>query len=73
MLRLGPVVMKVSDVDRAGAFWSAALGYAEQPNNPAFLVPQGAPGTRLHLDDEGRTHLGLWADGGPISGPKSSV
>jgi catechol 2,3-dioxygenase-like lactoylglutathione lyase family enzyme len=63
MLRLGAVVMQVSNVDRAGAFWSAALGYATQPNNPAFLVPEGAPGTRLHLDNEDRTHLDLWADG----------
>jgi catechol 2,3-dioxygenase-like lactoylglutathione lyase family enzyme len=63
MLRLGAVVMKVSDVDRAAGFWSAALGYARQPNNAAFLVPEGAPGTRLHLDDEDRTHLDLWADG----------
>jgi catechol 2,3-dioxygenase-like lactoylglutathione lyase family enzyme len=63
MLRLGAVVMKVSDVDRAGAFWSAALGYSRQPNNLAFLVPEGTPGTRLHLDDEDRTHLDLWADG----------
>lgn len=62
MLRLGAVVMKVSDVDRAAAFWSAALGYEKQPNNPAFLVPDGAPGTRLHLGDEDRTHLDLWAD-----------
>jgi catechol 2,3-dioxygenase-like lactoylglutathione lyase family enzyme len=62
MLRLGAVVLKVSDVDRAGAFWSAALGYTRQPNNPAFLVPEGAPGTRLHLDEEDRTHLDLWAD-----------
>jgi hypothetical protein len=43
MLRLGAVVVKVSDVDRAGAFWSAALGYTRQPQNPAFLVPEGAP------------------------------
>jgi catechol 2,3-dioxygenase-like lactoylglutathione lyase family enzyme len=62
MLRLGAVVMKVSDVDRAAAFWSAALGYEQQPGNPAFLVPGEAPGTRLHLDDEDRTHLDLWAD-----------
>ena len=62
MLRLGAVVMKVQDVDRAGAFWSAALGYARQPHNPAFLVPECAPGTRLHLDGEDRTHLDLWAD-----------
>jgi catechol 2,3-dioxygenase-like lactoylglutathione lyase family enzyme len=62
MVRLGAVVMSVSDVDRASAFWSAALGYAKAPNNPAFLVPHGAPGTRLHLDDDDRTHLDLWAD-----------
>jgi catechol 2,3-dioxygenase-like lactoylglutathione lyase family enzyme len=63
MLRLGAVVMKVSDVDRAGAFWSAALGYTRQPQNPAFLLPDGASGTRLHLDEDDRTHLDLWADG----------
>jgi catechol 2,3-dioxygenase-like lactoylglutathione lyase family enzyme len=63
MLKLGAVVMKVSDVERAGAFWSEALGYDRQPQNPAFLVPQGAaPGARLHFDDEDRTHLDLWAD-----------
>jgi catechol 2,3-dioxygenase-like lactoylglutathione lyase family enzyme len=63
MLRLGAVVLKVSDVDRAAAFWSAALGYEKQPSNPAFLVPDdAAPGTRLHLDDEDGTHLDLWAD-----------
>lgn len=62
MLRLGAVVLKVSDVDRAGAFWSAALDYERQPHNPAFLAPTGAAGTRLHLDDEDRTHLDLWAD-----------
>lgn len=55
--------MKVSDVERAAAFWSAALSYERQPDNPAFLVPNGTPGARLHLDDEDRTHLDLWADG----------
>jgi catechol 2,3-dioxygenase-like lactoylglutathione lyase family enzyme len=63
MLRLGAVVLKVSDVERAGAFWSAALGYARQPENPDFLLPADAPATRLHLDDRDRTHLDLWADG----------
>ncbi|MBZ2195092.1 hypothetical protein KCQ71_02910 [Ruania sp. N2-46] len=62
MLRIGAVVMNVSDVDRAGAFWSAALGYTRQPHNPAFLAPEGSGGTRLHLDGEDRTHLDLWAD-----------
>ncbi|WP_328804269.1 VOC family protein [Occultella kanbiaonis] len=55
--------MNVSDVDKAGAFWSAALGYARQPHNPAFLVPEHGSGVRLHLDVEDRTHLDLWADG----------
>src|SRR4051812_1769306 len=63
MLRLGAVVMRVSDLDRAGAFWCEALGFVRQPQNPAFLVPEGAaPGTRLHLDDEDRMHIDLWAD-----------
>ena len=63
MLRLGAVVLKVSDLDRAGAFWSEALGYDRQPDNPDFLTPEAsAPGTRLHLDDQDRTHLDLWAD-----------
>jgi catechol 2,3-dioxygenase-like lactoylglutathione lyase family enzyme len=63
MLRLGAVVMKVSDVDRASAFWSAALGLERQSQNPAFLVAaEGAPGARLHFDDEDQTHLDLWAD-----------
>lgn len=73
MLRLGAVVMKVSDVDRAGAFWSAVLGYARQPNNPAFLMPEGGPGTRLHLDDEERLTSTSGLTARPISTPKSSV
>jgi catechol 2,3-dioxygenase-like lactoylglutathione lyase family enzyme len=63
MLRLGAVVMKVVDLDRAGSFWSEALGFDRQPENSAFLVPKGeAFGTRLHLDDQDRMHLDLWAD-----------
>ena len=48
--------------DEAAAFWSAALGYERRSDNPAFLVPKGTPGTRLHLDEDDRTHLDLWAD-----------
>ena len=54
--------MKVSDVERAAVFWSAALGYERQPSNPAFLLPGVEHGTRLHLDSDDRTHLDLWAD-----------
>jgi catechol 2,3-dioxygenase-like lactoylglutathione lyase family enzyme len=63
MLRLGAVVMRVSDIDRARAFWSAALALEGAPHQPAFLLPgDAAPGTRLHLDEEDRMHLDLWAD-----------
>ena len=63
MLRLGAVVMKVSDLDRARAFWSAALALEGDPHQPAFLLPEdAAPGTRLHLDEEDRMHLDLCAD-----------
>lgn len=62
MLRIGAVVLKVSDLHRAGAVWADALGYARQPDNLAFLVPDGGAGTRVHLDEEDRTHLDLWVD-----------
>lgn len=62
MLRLGSVVLHVSDVERAGAFWSSALGYARRADNPDFLEPRHEHATRLHLDRDDRTHLDLWAD-----------
>jgi len=64
MVRLGAVVMNVRDVEVAGRFWSAALGYAGQPHNPAYLVPEDGIGPRLHLDEDDRTHLDLWVDSG---------
>jgi catechol 2,3-dioxygenase-like lactoylglutathione lyase family enzyme len=62
MLRIGSVVMTVSDIDRAAAFWTNALGYAPGARNPAFLVPECGNGPRLHLDEDDRMHLDLWAD-----------
>jgi catechol 2,3-dioxygenase-like lactoylglutathione lyase family enzyme len=62
MLRIGAVVMNVSDVCRADAFWSKALGYVGQPHNPAFLVPERGMAPRLHLDEDDGTHLDLWAE-----------
>jgi len=61
MLEIGSIVLKVSNLDQAAAFWSAALGYVAQSENPAFLAPERARGPRLHLDDKDRTHLDLWA------------
>lgn len=55
--------MKVSDIDRASAFWSEALGFERHPQDPALLFPgDAAPGTRLHLDEADGMHLDLWAD-----------
>jgi catechol 2,3-dioxygenase-like lactoylglutathione lyase family enzyme len=63
MVKLGAIVLKVSDRERSAAFWSAALGYERQPQNPDFLLPPpGAAATRLHVDEHDRTHLDLWAD-----------
>lgn len=54
--------MNVEDVKDAGLFWASALGFSQQPQNPAFLVPREATGPRLHLDQHDRTHLDLWVD-----------
>jgi hypothetical protein len=32
-----------------------------QSHNPGFLAPEHAGGPRLHLDEQDRTHLDLWA------------
>lgn len=58
----GALVLNVSDRDRAARFWSQALGYVAQPNQPDFLVPPGGVGPRLHLDTGDRTHLDVWWD-----------
>jgi catechol 2,3-dioxygenase-like lactoylglutathione lyase family enzyme len=61
MLRVGSVVMTVSDVERAASFWTSALDYVSEPTNVAFLRSRG-DGPRLHLDEADRMHLDLWAD-----------
>ncbi len=60
MLRIGAIVLNVSDTARAAEFWSQALGY-QRGENPDFLLPSETGGTRLHLDETDRTHLDLWA------------
>ena len=60
MVRIGAIVLNVSDTGRGGEFWSRALGY-QRGENPDFLVPPAAGGPRLHLDHTDRTHLDLWA------------
>lgn len=59
---VGSVVLNVSDADRAAEFWSRALGYVPQPENPQFLTPNSGDGPRIHLDESDRMHLDLWVD-----------
>ncbi len=60
MVRIGAIVLNVSDTARAAKFWSQALGY-QRGANPDFLLPSDTGGPRLHLDEMDRTHLDLWA------------
>lgn len=62
MLRIGAIILNVSDTHRGAEFWRQALGF-QQDSNPDFLMPPtGAAPTRLHLDETDRTHLDLWTD-----------
>jgi len=61
MIRLGAIVLNVSDTERAATFWSQALDFRRE-SHPDFLVPPDGAGTRLHLDASDRTHLDLWVD-----------
>ena len=53
MLSFGVVVLGVTDVRRAAAFWSAALGYELREDGfggwARVLVPPGGPGTAIAL------------------------
>ncbi|WP_104118977.1 VOC family protein [Arthrobacter sp. B1805] len=60
MVRIGAIVLNVSNAGRAGEFWSHALGY-QRGGNPDFLQPRDGCGPRLHLDETDRTHLDPWA------------
>jgi len=53
MLSIGSVVIKVSDIDRATAFWCAALGYEPHRMDVDFaiLVPKDGVGQRISLDE----------------------
>src|SRR6185312_1491280 len=61
MIRIGTIVLNVSDTARGADFWSRALGY-RPGSHPDFLVPPEGSATRLHLDGSDRTHLDLWVD-----------
>lgn len=74
MLRIGAIVLGVSDLPRAVHFWAEALGYlisaAEERDDWVVLVPEDGPGTPLVLtlnssvaQERPRAHVDLFADG----------
>jgi len=56
----GALVLNVSDTERAATFWTQALGYARQTDNPSFLAAPTGEGLRIHLDEGDRMHLDVW-------------
>lgn len=77
MLSVGTIVLTVEDIERAGAFWRAALGYVnrrEPSDDWVILDPPGKagwtePGTSIALSVTGypqhyppRIHLDLYAE-----------
>jgi len=73
MLRVGSIVVRVDDLARQTAFWSAALGYVprEGPGDDDFVLlrPRDGVGPNLSLDRvrsalqvPPRIHLDLYAE-----------
>jgi predicted enzyme related to lactoylglutathione lyase len=72
MLRVGSIVIRVGDLDRQIAFWSAALDYAvpaEHPDDFAILRPKDGGGPNVSLDRvpapvqvPPKIHLDLYAE-----------
>jgi predicted enzyme related to lactoylglutathione lyase len=72
MLRVGSIVLRVDDLERQVAFWSAALDYVtrdEDSDDFALLRPRGGGGPNLSLDRvrstvqvPPRIHLDLYAE-----------
>jgi catechol 2,3-dioxygenase-like lactoylglutathione lyase family enzyme len=60
MVKIGSVVLNVTDLGRAAAFWCGALGYGPRTGGHlGALVPQGGDGPALLLDETDGTHLDL--------------
>jgi catechol 2,3-dioxygenase-like lactoylglutathione lyase family enzyme len=71
-LTVGSIVIRVDDLERQKAFWSAALGYVPRPGDDdtfALLRPRDGAGPNVSLDRvrsevhvPPRIHLDLYAD-----------
>ena len=60
MVRIGSVVLNVTDAGRAAAFWRNALGYVRRAGgHEGVLVPPTGEGPALLLDETDTTHLDL--------------
>jgi catechol 2,3-dioxygenase-like lactoylglutathione lyase family enzyme len=77
MLTIGSIVLTVEDIERAGDFWRAALGYVNRSEpsedwvilDPPYKKAWDAPGASLALSVTGypqhyppRIHLDLYAE-----------
>ncbi|HEY3524336.1 MAG TPA: VOC family protein [Candidatus Limnocylindrales bacterium] len=72
MIRIGSVVIRVDDLERQTAFWTAALGYVAREADDddfALLHPPDRSGPNVSLDAHRapvqvppRIHLDLYAD-----------
>jgi predicted enzyme related to lactoylglutathione lyase len=74
MLRVGSIVIRVDDLQRQTAFWSAALDYEARPGADDFVLlhPKDGIGPNVSLDAvpakvqiPPRIHLDLYAEDQP--------
>jgi catechol 2,3-dioxygenase-like lactoylglutathione lyase family enzyme len=59
MVRIGTVVINVTDARRAAEFWGKALGYTPRSDGSLTLVPKAGDGPGVNLDETDRMHLDL--------------
>jgi hypothetical protein len=66
MVRLGSVVMSVSDIGRAAEFWGRALEsqyeLVHRDHNSATYFPRNGEGVAFQLTERNRMHLDLNTD-----------
>ena len=67
VLRIGTIVVNVSDRSRAAEFWGKALDYEIRggrvtEDESAVLISAAASGASLALDEDDRMHLDLHVD-----------